>query len=327
MPKKTPTSAATQPSSQPINSNVGEAANERTYWESIRDSKDPEDFRAYLSRYPGGMYKELARIRLNNLEAEREAARKEEAKRKEKTEKKLAASTIWQNPMGMELVWIAPGNFMMGSETVSSDEKPVHQVMIGNGFYMGKYEVTIAEWRKVMGNIPEGMKKDLGRKFKDDERKPVLRVSWDDAREFIRKLNALGDGYTYRLPTEAEWEYACRAGTTGDYAGNLDAMAWYSLNSGQQTHPVGQRQPNGFGLYDMHGNVWEWCEDLYHENYNGAPTDGSAWLSGGEQEYRVLRGGSWKYSARDLRSAYRRKSEHSYFSENTGFRIVAVART
>ena len=104
---------------------------------------------------------------------------------------------------------------------------------------------------------------------------PVENISWNDTQQFIKRLNAQGDSFIYRLPTEAEWEYACRAGTTGDYAGDLNSMAWYA-NSGGQTHPVGQKQANGFGLYDMHANVWEWCEDWYHENCYGAPMDGSA---------------------------------------------------
>ena len=133
---------------------------------------------------------------------------------------------------------------------------------------MGRYEVTQAQWQAVMGNNPSN--------FKGCDQCPVETVSWDDAQEFIRKLNAQNDGYKYRLPSEAEWEYACRAGTTGDYAGNLDEMAWYGKNSGGKTHSVGQKQANGLGLYDMHGNVWEWVEDRYHHNYNRAPTDGSA---------------------------------------------------
>lgn len=234
-----------------------------------------------------------------------------------------------RNSIGMEFVWIAPGSFEMGSPNGESYEKPVHHVTISNGFYIGKYEVTIAEWRVVMGeDFPAGMKKDLDGKFKENERQPVVRVSWYEAQEFINRLKAKGDGYIYWLPTEAQWEYACRAGTTGDYAGNLDTLAWYGPNSGQQTHPVGdkQKQPNVFGLFDMHGNAAEWCEDWYHENYNGAPTDGSAWSSGGKPRYRVRRGGSWKYPAGDLRSASRRRNKPDYRSENTGFRVVAFVR-
>ena len=134
----------------------------------------------------------------------------------------------------------------------------------------------------------------------------------------------MNDAYRYRLPSEAEWEYACRAGTTGDYAGTLNDMAWYAENSENRTHPVGQKQPNAWGLFDMHGNVWEWCEDWYHETYSGAPTDGSAWLSGGEHKYRVLRGGSWNYYAR---SAIRVYFPPDWRNDAYGFRVVAVART
>src|SRR5437667_5221339 len=114
---------------------------------------------------------------------------------------------------------------------------------------MGKYEVTQAQWESVMERNPS--------RFRGADR-PVEQVSWNDVQQFLQKLNARGDGYRYRLPAEAEWEYAARAGTSGPYAGNLDAMAWYEQNSGKQTHPVGQKQPNAWGLYDMHGNVWEW---------------------------------------------------------------------
>jgi len=140
-------------------------------------------------------------------------------------------------------------------------------------------------------------------------------------------LNAQDDGYSYRLPSEAEWEYACRAGTTGDYAGDLDSMGWYDKNSGGKTHPVGQKQANGFGLYDMHGNVWEWVEDWYHEGYNGAPVDGSAWLSGGEQKDRVLRGGSWFNLAVILRSALRVRLTPGNRNFLSGLPLVASARS
>ncbi len=212
------------------------------------------------------------------------------------------------------------GSFMMGSANGESNEKPVHQVTISQPFYIGKYEVTQAQWQSVMGNIPSYFK-DCGGNC------PVEQVSWDDAQNFINKLNEGNDGFRYRLPTEAEWEYACRAGTTGDYAGDLDSMAWHSANSGSKTHLVGAKQPNGFGLYDMHGNVWEWCEDWYHSNYDGAPSDGSAWLSGGEQKYRVLRGGSWVNLAAYLRSALRGLNTPVIRLSIVGFRLVAVVRT
>lgn len=218
----------------------------------------------------------------------------------------------------MELVYVPAGTFRMGSENGDTDEKPAHQVTIRDGFYMGKYEVTQAQWQAMTGSNPSD--------FNTCDQCPVERVSWDDTQEFIRKLNARGDGYTYRLPSEAEWEYACRAGTTSDYAGNLDSMGWYDRNSGGKTHPVGQKQPNAFGLFDMHGNVYEWCQDLYHDSYNGVPTDGSAWEQGGEQS-RVLRGGSWYSNADDARSAYRIRVSSSSHDHVAGFRVVAVSRS
>jgi formylglycine-generating enzyme required for sulfatase activity len=231
------------------------------------------------------------------------------------------AGEVVQNSMGIKLVHMPAGSFMMGANNLKSDEKPVHQVTFREGFYMGKYEVTQAQWQAVMGNNPS-IFKDCGGNC------PVENVSWKDAQIFINKLNEGKDGFRYRLPTEAEWEYACRAGTTGEDAGDVSEMAWYLDNSGNKTHPVGGKQPNAWGLADMHGNVWEWCEDWYHETYYGAPTDGSAWLSGGEPKYRMARGGSWYYDAAHLRSANREASatadSHNY---NIGFRVVAGART
>jgi formylglycine-generating enzyme required for sulfatase activity len=211
------------------------------------------------------------------------------------------------------MVLVPAGSFKMGSD--NGDEKPVHDVTISQAFYMGKYEVTQAQWQAVMGSNPSNFKGD---------NLPVEQVSWDEAIAFIARLNAQKDGYIYRLPTEAEWEYACRAGTTGDFAGNLDAMAWYDKNSGGKTHDVGAKIPNAFGLFDMHGNVWEWCQDWYHASYIGAPGDGSAWLSGGEQKSRVLRGGSWSSYATYLRSAYRSRITPDYRGSTFGFRVVAV---
>lgn len=220
---------------------------------------------------------------------------------------------------GIELMLIPAGSFIMGSENGLASEKPVHRVTITEGFYMGRYEVTQAQWHGLMGNHPSH--------FKGCDNCPVENVSWDDVQSFINRLNESNDRFRYRLPTEAEWEYACRAGTTGDYAGNLSEMGWSSENAGSKTHAVGGKQPNAWGLADMHGNVWEWCQDWYHETYHGAPTDGSAWLSGGEQEYRVLRGGSWYFDATYLRSAFRSGNTTVNRYATLGIRLVAVVRT
>lgn len=222
------------------------------------------------------------------------------------------------NGLGIEFVWIPPGSFMMGSEMGVPDERPVHRVTINHGFYMGKYEVTQEQWQAVMGTNPSFFKaKNL----------PVDKVTWDDVIAFVARLNAQNDEYTYRLPSEAEWEYAARAGTTGEFAGDLDAIAWYWKNPGGRAQPVGCKEPNAFGLFDMYGNVWEWCQDWYHNSYGGAPTDGSAWLTGGEQKYHVVRGGSFKHDASFCRAALRLKvnwiAKHFI---SAGFRVVALAK-
>ncbi len=202
----------------------------------------------------------------------------------------------------LEMVYIRGGSFQMGSpnneEGRWATEGPIHTGNLPD-FRIGKYEVTQAQWKAVMHINPSNWQEDD---------LPVEQVSWNDCKEFIAKLNSK-TGKTFCLPSEAQWEYACRAGSTtkfcfGDSYSKLDDYAWYSFNSDKKTHPVGQKKPNAWGLYDMHGNVWEWCEDYYHNSYNKAPTDGSVWMSP-KGEYRVLRGGSWGYYPRFCRSASR----------------------
>jgi formylglycine-generating enzyme required for sulfatase activity len=318
-----------EPGSAPSQSTVD--AGEIAFWESIKNSTDTKDFKAYLQKYPNGQFATLARDNLTRLETAPKTRVKRDAAGRiilgsisgSKTEAAKPVpkpGSVVRNQMGMELAYVPAGSFMMGSENGGTDEKPAHRVTISNGFYIGKYEVTQAQWQAVMGNNPSNFK-DCGGNC------PLEGVSWDDAQKFIQGLNGLKDGYTYRLPTDAEWEYACRAGTTGDYAGDPKEMAWFSENSGSKTHAVGGKQPNAWGLADLHGNVWEWCQDWYHETYYGAPTDGSAWLSGGEQKHRVLRGGSWSSLAAVLRSAYRSYNSPAFRNVDLGFRVVAVAQT
>jgi formylglycine-generating enzyme required for sulfatase activity len=196
----------------------------------------------------------------------------------------------------IEFASIPAGKFMMGCSADDNDcspnEKPRHEVTISQGFEMGKYEVTQGQWTGMMDNNPSH--------FTGNDRLPVERVSWNDAQAFITKLNALNDGYRYRLPTEAEWEYAARAGTNGSCYGNLSAIAWYKANSGGETKSVGQKQPNGFGLYDILGNVWEWCSDGYWESYYGhSSAIDPRYPSSGP--YRIVRGGSWDLDEHWLR--------------------------
>lgn len=224
----------------------------------------------------------------------------------------------FKNSIGMEFVLIPSGKFLMGGDGYD-DEKPVHEVTIENPFYLGKYQVTQADWKAVMGKNPS--------RFKGDDRLPVETVSWNDCQDFLKKLNLMEKDVVYRLPSESEWEYACRAGTTGDHAGKLDEMGWYSENSGGKTHPVGLKGANKFGLYDMHGNVWEWCQDRWHENYIGAQTDGIPWETGNDEK-RVLRGGSWNYFAVSCRSAYRGWDGPDARGSDVGFRcVIRSART
>jgi formylglycine-generating enzyme required for sulfatase activity len=241
---------------------------------------------------------------------------------------------IRANRLGMEFVYVPAGSFMMGSPALEVggfvDESPQHQVTV-QSFYMGKNEVTQAQWQTVMGTIPS--------QFKGCDNCPVEQVSWNDVQEFIHKLDAMDDEYTYRLPTEAEWEYTARAGTTTAFAfgdslssrqANFDGYYPYGAAAKrvrrQKTTPVGSFQPNAWGLYDMHGNVWEWCEDIWHSNYDGAPSDGSAWLDASISTARVRRGGSWTNYGNAVRSAIRSWDAPYATTPYTGFRLVAVTR-
>ena len=223
---------------------------------------------------------------------------------------------------GMEFVWVYGGCFQMGCGSWAGGcyrgEKPVHEVC-ADGFLIGKYEVTQDQWRKVMGRNPSS--------FKNGDDYPVENISWDDAQKFIRKLSALNNNkYQFRLPTEAEWEYACRSGGKPEtYAGGsrIDRVAWYSGNSGGRTHLVGTKASNGLGLYDMSGNVWEWCEDVYTENsYSGHGRNNPVNTEGGFA--RVYRGGAWCDVARFCRSAGREGVRIGYIHSGIGFRLVRM---
>lgn len=235
-------------------------------------------------------------------------------------DKPVTGNTIKDCADCPEMVVIPAGSFQMGAdknfEEASDNEGPVRRVEI-KSFLMGKYEVTQTEWVAVMGDNPSRFKGRM---------RPVENVSWNDAQEFIRRLNAK-TGKEYRLPSEAEWEYAARAGSQsawsfGDDEGQLGNHAWYDGNSGNETHPVGQLQANKFGLFDMHGNVWEWVQDCWNDSYRGAPTDGSAWTSGCSGDYRVLRGGSWYSIAWSTRAASRYYGSPGVRSNYDGFRLA-----
>ena len=266
------------------------------------------------------------------------------------------------NGVSLDMVKVPSGTFLMGTEDEEIErlgkkydqtwfrwEAPQHQVRVSE-FYMGRYPVTQAQWRAIASRTELKVKRDLEsnpayfKDQKDSDNRPVEKINWYDAEEFCQRLSQLS-GKTYRLPSEAEWEYACRAGTrTPFYFGetvttdlvNYRGTHWEyrgKIYSGiyadeprgeyrESTTAVGQFPPNSFGLYDMHGNVWEWCADTFHENYQEAPTDGSPWYGDNDNHFRIIRGGSWNIYPRNCRSADRGWSYPDIRLNNDGFRVV-----
>jgi formylglycine-generating enzyme required for sulfatase activity len=344
---------------------------EQIVWDSVKSSNDKSKIQNYLREFPNGANSTTARIKLqqfkaretpeSEISAEVEESPVEEplpTKVKPKVEKpkveksKLTPAPtaakkrgktdpspkneVRTNSVGMELVNIPAGSFMMGlspsgfQETLRfarkeyadedmptwfDNEKPQRKVTFNDGFWMGKTEVTQAQWAAVMGESHE-LERDC-----DDC--PIKRVSWKSVKAFIQKLNERNDGFEYRLPSEAEWEYAARGGTTGLFAGPIDEMAWHMGNAEGKTHPVGLTRPNAYGLFDMYGNVEEWCEDIYSANYEGLPVDGSPNTEIGEKKLRVIRGGSWNNYPTKSRSTARNSHLATSISATIGFRVAA----
>ena len=260
----------------------------------------PEGYAAYVQRYPAGRHVGAARAAQQRLRAEA-------------TRQRILGQ------VNAQMVRIEGGPFTMGCQggffsACDADEKPAHRVTV-RSFEMSKYEVTQEIWGAVMGKNPSH--------FQDCPHCPVEQVSWNDVQAFLRQLNV--GGGRYRLPSEAEWEYAARGGSQSQgyqYAGsdNPSAVAWYG-DSGDRTHPVGQKQANELGLYDLSGNVFEWVQDCWHEHYRGAPSDGRAWEQGACR-YRVLRGGSWGNRLGHLRSAERGGDYPNRRDYGLGFRLA-----
>ena len=246
-----------------------------------------------------------AQVGLRKIEEKQDTIEK-----KQKTE--LEAQKKQQNKNLNNMVFVKGGTFQMGSNKGDSDEKPIHSVTVSD-FYIGKYEVTQKEWKDVMGSNPS--------KWKGDNL-PVEQVSWNDVQEFIKKLNSK-TGLNYRLPTEAEWEFVARGGNKSNgykYSGSNDigSVAWYNSNSGSKTHSVGGKKANELGIYDMSGNVYEWCNDWFGNYSSSSQTNPKGASSG---LFRVYRGGSWASSAKFCRIAdrYHRYPDSSNYY--IGFRL------
>ncbi len=302
-------------------------------WAEVKGSNDRAKVQAYLDEFSHSPNAPVARILLRQLESKPIGS---------------AAVTVLKNSIGMEFVYIPPGEFMMGSSDAEldevlyeckkylpeckrgpfTDESPKHRVSIREGFWIGKYEVTQGQWQAIMVDNPSEFA-DCGSNC------PVERVSWDDIQVFLKRLNAKDDGYEYSLPSEAQWEYAARAGTTTAFAfgdslsssqANFNGESPYASTKGTnigKTVSVGRYQPNAWGLYDMHGNVWEWVQDIYNFGYSGLPTDGSANVSVGNSNFRLLRGGSWNSSGSLTRSAQRFRYISDVRNNGAGFRVLA----
>ena len=306
-------------------------------WATAQAANTVAAYQDYLKDQPQGRYGALAKLRVQRLHSLKDLMEWQSKK----------PGDVFQHCLECpEMVVLPAGSFEMGANDGNSDEKPVQTVQV-KSFAIGKTEVTQGQWKALMDDNPSGFS-NCGNDC------PVETVSWEDAQAYVKKLSEK-TGHSYRLPTEAEWEYACRAGGRHTYCGSevVGAVAWYDGNSKklvkkggelikkgglfskdkysedkyeQSTHPVATKQANAWGLHDMSGNVWEWVEDCYHDSYTGAPMDGSA-RTGNSCEMRVLRGGSWGSSPGLARSATRFRNTPAKRFDYYGFRLARGART
>jgi formylglycine-generating enzyme required for sulfatase activity len=289
-------------------------SDDRALWDSVKDSRDVNDLNAYLRKFPQGLFSEVAMNRIKSMSQGGIQVAMPSVPVSVSSSPPLVGGSFKDCQDCPEMLPIPPGSFDMGSNE-DGDSRPVHRVTV-QGFFMGKTEVTLEQWKAVMGRTPRYPSKCL-------ENCPIA-VSWDDALLFTKQLSEK-TGKQYRLPSEAEWEYAARASSRtkwsfGDNENSIQDYAWFRSNNNKMESPVALKKPNLFGLFDMHGNLWEWTQDCWNNNYTGAPTDGSVWATG-DCSRRVVRGGSWQSSKSDLRSAYR-NTFTSTSSVTNGFRVV-----
>ena len=329
------------PAQPPIAIPSDPSANDRAFWDSVKDSRNPDEFKAYLEQYPKGLFAALAQTRLKALQSTQVASvvPNVAATQPQAVPGALASMTrgrVFRDCADCpEMVVIPAGSFTMGSSSSESgrydDEGPQHPVRITSPFAAGKFEVTFDEW--------DACVRDRGCTLNPSDqgwgrgKRPVINVSWEEAKSYTQWLSRR-TGKSYRLLTEAEWEYVARAGTTTAFSfGNSisSQQANYATTNSyagssvattpRNTVTVGSYAPNAFGLYDVHGNVFEWTEDCFNANYNGAPSDGTAWMSG-DCGRRVLRGGAWSGDPQNLRSAGRNSGNPALRGSDFGFRLA-----
>lgn len=309
-----------------INKLRGDAAlrEEQAMWDRVQNSEDSKVVQNFLDRYPNGSHFALAQQRLADIK---------------KAEAEMRPGKVFKDcPDCPEMVILPAGSFIMGTSR-EDDEGPVHRVAIRESFAMGRMEITRGQFAAFVaatgydaGNqcyVLNDDRKWEGRTginwrypgYQQDDSHPVACLGWNDAKAYVEWL-ARKTGKPYHLPSEAQWEYGCYAGSQSEYCGsdNINSVSWYGATSGVSSHPVGLKQANAFGLYDMSGNIWESVEDSYHTSYNGAPNDGSAWTDNSEKH--VLRGGSWHFAEKFSRSAFRNNRFPNYRYDDGGFRVA-----
>jgi formylglycine-generating enzyme required for sulfatase activity len=279
-----------------------------SYYLTIDPFYEPQLFEIFKEQEQAALQPFVESLR--EFQVAQRTAYYQELARIEEAQKTQPFSVDLRSGVKLDMLYIPGGNFRMGS-TENASEQPQHQVNI-QSFHMGKYPITQAQYQAVMGNNPASLKGD---------NRPVENVSLDDAIAFCQKLSQL-TGAQYSLPSESQWEYACRAGTTTSFSFG-DHLTANQANFGGtgKTTDVGTFPANGFGLHDMHGNVWEWCLDTWHENYNGAPTDGSAWIENDNRSH-LLRGGSWGNAPVNCRGSNRNGNARDSRNCHYGFRVV-----
>jgi len=307
------------------------------FWETVKESKDPAEFQAYLAAYPNGRFARLAEMRIKALKGQAapvpegqpvtpapEAARSAPSgSGGDGAAPRTPGGTVQDCSTCPLMVEVPAGTYLMGSDQGRPDEKPRHEVRFASPFLIGAYEITVAEWDACLREggcrvSPEGAA---------DSRLPASNLSWDDAQGYVAWLSKK-TGHAYRLPSEAEWEYAASGGKTtaywwGDQAGkgNANCADCGSDWDGRSPAPVGSFKPNPFGLFEVHGNLWEWAMDCSNPSYKGAPADGSAWLRG-DCIGRVLRGGSWKIGSEYLQTTRRNHYDRDVRYYLHGFRVA-----